>query len=282
MYKEFYGFEKKPFSKTPDPEFLYLSKGHQEALARLLYAAEERELMLLTGEIGSGKTTLSRALLDQLDDSYKIIMVTNPVLSPSQFLRLVAKGLGLDLVKYFRVDILEQVHLKLYNMYEEDISPVVIIDEAQLIPSRETFEEIRLLTNFQLDDMNLITIILIAQPEIIKRFKHKTYEPLTQRIGIRYHVGSLSFDEVENYIHFRMKTAGRGERIFSDEALKRIFSYSGGIPRVINNIASSSLLSGFGKGTKTISADIVDDIASELHLTIPDLGTNDRKIYLKK
>ena len=282
MYKEFYGFTKKPFSKTPDPEFLYLSKSHQESLSRLQYAVEEKELMLLTGEIGSGKTTLSRALLDQLDESYKIIMITNPVLSPSQFLRLIAKGLGIDLIKHFRVDVLEQINLKLYSMYEEDISPVVIIDEAQLIPSRETFEEIRLLTNFQLDDENLITIILIAQPEIIKRLKHKVYEPLTQRIGLRFHLSALTYGEMMEYVHFRMETAGVGKKIFSEDALKKIFEYSKGIPRVANNIAASSLLSGFGKGVKIIDSDIVYDIASELQLVEPDLSRNDRKIYLKK
>jgi general secretion pathway protein A len=168
MYLEHYGFSVKPFDKTPNPVFFYKSPIHEEALARLQYGTEERELTLLTGEIGTGKTLLSRALIDILPDNYLPILIINPRLSPNQFLKTVAGRLGIESPSYFRTDLLDQINRALYRYYEEDICPVIIIDEAQLIPSKSTFDEIRLLTNFQLDDANLLSLVLIGQPELRK------------------------------------------------------------------------------------------------------------------
>ncbi len=156
MYKEFYGLRERPFNKTPDPRFLYHSPKHAEALARLLHAVEEQDIVLLTGEIGSGKTTLSRAFIDSLDESYHPLLIINPRLSPSQLLRTVALRLGMDDASRYRHGILEGINAKLYELYEAGRRPVIIIDEAQLIPGKATFEELRLLTNFQLDDRNLL------------------------------------------------------------------------------------------------------------------------------
>src|SRR3990172_3380388 len=182
MYEEFYGLEKKCFSKTPDPAFLYLGRAHAEALARLQYAVEEREFVLLTGEIGSGKTTLSRALVDSLDGSYRPVLITNPRLSPAQFLRTLAKKLGVPKPMYFKNDLLEQINERLYLSDQEGVCPVIIIDEAQLIPGKDTFEEIRLLTNYQLDDKNLVCLALIGQTELRERLKRPAYKALRQRI----------------------------------------------------------------------------------------------------
>src|SRR5882757_10688266 len=147
MFEEFFGFTTKPFGKTPDPGFLYESQQHAEALARLEYAVDEKELALLVGEIGSGKTTLSRALIDRIGESRPVILLINPRLTPAQLLRSIAKGLDIDPPR-FRNDLLERIHTRLYELYEESREPVLIIDEAQLIPSKQTFDEIRLLTNF--------------------------------------------------------------------------------------------------------------------------------------
>ena len=156
MFEEFFGLTAKPFGKTPDPSFLFESKQHKEALARLEYAVDEKELALLVGDIGSGKTTLSRALIDRIGEARPIILIINPRLTPTQLLRVVARGLGLEPAR-FRNDVLDQIHTKLYELYEQQREPVLMIDEAQLIPSKATFDEIRLLTNFQLDDQNLLS-----------------------------------------------------------------------------------------------------------------------------
>lgn len=265
MYKEFYGLTSKPFSKTPDPSFLYKGKVHNEALARLIYAVEERELLLLTGEIGSGKTTLSRALIDSLDeDRFHVILIINPRLTPTQFLKTVAARLGVDKTKFYRNDVLEQIYGKLYEFYENDVCPVIIIDEAQLIPSKQTFDEIRLLTNFQLDDTNLFSLALIGQPELRKRLDHKAYRALKQRIGMQYHLQPLNLKEVEKYLEYRLTIAGRKAKLFDDRAVELIAEYSGGIPRVINNIAANTMLEGLGREAEIITGAIVENVAGDL------------------
>jgi type II secretory pathway predicted ATPase ExeA len=266
MYKEFYGLRERPFSKTPDPRFLYLSRGHREALSRLLYAVEERDLVLLTGEIGCGKTTLSRALMDELDESSRVILLINPRLTPMEFLRALALRLGVSEPSRFKTDLLEQVGAELYRLYEEGISPVLIIDEAQLVPHKETFDEIRLLTNFQLDDRNLISVVLMGQPELRKRLTHRVYEPLRQRIGMQYNLRPLSLEETADYLAHRLLTAGGDAGLFQPAAVEKIHQYSGGIPRKINHAASLALLEGFGRGAARLGADVLDAVMSELEL----------------
>ena len=266
MYEEFYGLRLRPFTKTPDPKFLFMSRRHEEALARLQYAVEEKELILLTGDVGCGKTTLTRALIDSLGEKYRIILIINPRLTPAQFLRTVAKRFDLDIPSCYKDDLLEAIYSKVFEDYKEGITPVIIIDEAQLIPSRETFEEIRLLTNFQLDDTNLLSLILVGQPDLRRRLNHKTYLPLKQRIGLFYHLGPIGEDEIKGYVEHRLKVGGREENLFTDEALKALHAYSGGIPRLINSLATSALLSGIGYELRTIERQLVDEAAQEIGL----------------
>jgi len=271
MYEEFYGLSKKPFSKTPDPEFLYLSRTHEEALARLQYAVEEKEIVLLTGEVGSGKTTITRALMDSLDNSlYHFILILNPRLTPVQFLKLILKRLDIEEIPSNRHDLTELLYGKLYSLYSSGKTPVLIIDEAQLITDRRVFEELRLISNFQLDKENLLSIILVAQPDIRKRIRNKVYLPLRQRIGLYYHLGPLTEEEVREYIEFRLRKAGRTEPLFTDGAIKRIYLYSEGIPRVINNIANASLLEGMGREAYIINQEIIDAAARELGYDIKE------------
>ncbi|MGZ5433833.1 MAG: ExeA family protein, partial [Thermoanaerobaculia bacterium] len=190
MFEEHFGFRTRPFGRTPDPAFLYESDQHREALARLEFAVEEKDLALLVGDVGSGKTTLSRALIDRIGEDRPVVLLINPRLSPAQLLRSIAAGLGLTPAR-LRNELLDQIHTKLFELYEAKREPVVIIDEAQLIPSKETFDEIRLLTNFQLDDQNLLTLILIGQPELQDRLNREAYKALRQRIGLRYSLGPL-------------------------------------------------------------------------------------------
>ncbi len=264
MYEGFYGFSERPFSKTPDPRFLYLSPVHREALARLLYAVEERDLVLLTGEIGCGKTTLSRALMDELGDGYRGILFINPRLNPMEFLRALALRLGIRQPAQFKTDLLEQLGAALYRLYREGKCPVLVIDEAQLVPHKETFDEIRLLTNFQLDDRNLMSIVLMGQPELRKRLAHRAYEPLRQRIGMQYDLKPLSLEQTADYLDFRLKIAGGKEGLFRPGAVELIFGYAGGIPRKINHVASLSLLEGFGRGVREIGPEIVEAVTVEL------------------
>jgi type II secretory pathway predicted ATPase ExeA len=271
MYEEFYGLSKKPFSKTPDPEFLYLSRTHEEALARLQYAVEEKEIVLLTGEVGSGKTTITRALMDSMDNSlYYFILILNPRLTPVQFLKLILKRLDIEEIPSNRHDLTELLYEKLYSLYTSGKTPVLIIDEAQLITDRRVFEELRLISNFQLDKENLLSIILVAQPDIRKRIRNKVYLPLRQRIGLYYHLGPLTEEEVREYIEFRLRKAGRVEPLFTDGAIKRIYLYSEGIPRVINNIANASLLEGMGREAYIIDEEIIDAAARELGYDIKE------------
>lgn len=245
MFREFFGMKVRPFGKTPNPTFLYESGQHREALARLEYAVDEKDLALLVGDVGSGKTTLSRALIDRVGDTRPIVLLINPLLSPSQLLRSIAAGLGLT-PKYFRSDLLDQIYTRLYELYEEGREPVVIIDEAQLIPKKATFEEIRLLTNFQLDDQNLMTVILIGQPELDERLAHRAYRALRQRIGIRYMLSSLGEAETIDYIAHRIRIAGGESNPFTIEAMKAIHRFSEGVPRLINTLATTALLDAFG------------------------------------
>jgi type II secretory pathway predicted ATPase ExeA len=266
MYEEFYRLTARPFSKTPDPKFLFLSRNHEEALARLQYAVEEKETIMLTGEIGCGKTTLTRALMDSLGSGYRIINIINPILTPAQFLRTVAKRLDINIPSSFKADLLDAICERIYQDYESGVSVVIIIDEAQLIPGKETFEEIRLLTNFQLDYTNLISLILVGQPDLRKRLNHKAYLPLKQRIGLFYHLGPITEEEIKEYMEYRLKMAGREEELFTSGSQKMLHKYSGGVPRLINSLATSALLDGYAKEEPVIDEDLIEAAARELGL----------------
>jgi len=262
MFEEFFGLQTKPFGKTPDPAFLYESTQHREALARLEYAVEEKELALLVGDIGSGKTTLSRALIDRVGDARPVVLLINPRLTPMQLLRSVARALELEPAR-FRNDLLDQLHAKLYELFEQKREPVLIIDEAQLIPSKATFDEIRLLTNFQLDDQNLLSVVLVGQPELEGRLDREAYAPLRQRIGMRYSLGPLSLDDTAHYIEHRICVAGGARNPFSRSAMEEIHTRSGGIPRLINTLATTALLDAFGEDAWEIDPSRVTSAARE-------------------
>ena len=265
MFEEHFGFTSKPFGKTPDPAFLYESVQHREALARLEYAVEEKELALLTGDVGSGKTTLSRALIDRIGDSRPVVLLINPRLSPVQLLRSIANGLGMTAGRY-RHEMLEQLHGKLFELYEEKREPVVIIDEAQLIPGKSTFDEIRLLTNFQLDDQNLLSVVLIGQPELATRLQRPAYSALKQRVGMRYALGPLSLEDTIAYIEHRIGVAGGRRNPFDRRAMEEIHAVSGGIPRLINTLCTTALLDAFGEDAETVDAGRIDSAAREHHM----------------
>lgn len=272
MYKGFYGLKEKPFTKTPDPRFLYMSRSHEEALARLQYAVEERELALLTGGIGSGKTTLSRALMDSVGDEHRFCFIFNPVLSPLEFLRILARNLGMPAPPERKDDLLKGLTEEIYRLHESGVVPVIVIDEAQLIPGREVFDEIRLLTNFQFDDRNLLTIILMGQPELRDKLAAPVYEALRQRIGIHYHLRRLNLEETLEYVDFRLKVAGGKPGIFSPDAILKIYELSGGVPRRINTIATNALLEGFARDAALIDGVLIEELSEELNMQVTGTG----------
>ncbi len=263
MYEEFYGLRERPFSKTPDPRFLYHGRKHAEALARLQLAVDEQDIVLLTGEIGSGKTTLSRALIDSLDRSYHPVLIINPRLSPPQLLRTVAMRLGMEDLSRHREELLEGINAKLYEIYEAGRRTLLIIDEAQLVPGKATFEELRLLTNFQLDDRNLLALVLIGQTELRQRLDGKQYRALRQRISMQFHLGSLDPAETGEYVTHRLRVAGREAPLFDADAVGLLYEASGGVPRRINIIAGNALFEGFGKGAHIIDRGIIESVIKD-------------------
>jgi len=271
MFEEFFGFQTKPFGKTPDPAFLFESNQHREALARLEYAVDEKELALLVGDIGSGKTMLSRALMDRIGEARPIVLLINPRLTPAQLLRSIASGLGLAPSR-FRNELLDQIHTRLFELYEAKREPVLIIDEAQLIPSKATFDEIRLLTNFQLDEQNLLSVLLVGQPELETRLDRAHYAPLRQRIGLRYRLGPLSLAETIDYIEHRIRVAGGERNPFARTAMERIHAVSGGIPRLINTLATTALLDAFGDDAESVDVTRVASAAREHRLAEVAVG----------
>jgi type II secretory pathway predicted ATPase ExeA len=263
LYEEFYGLREKPFNRTPDPRFLYQSRKHAEAMARLQLAVEDQDIVLLTGDVGCGKTMLSRALIDALDERYVPALIINPRLSPIQLVQTVALRLGVEEART-RQDILEGINTRLYEIYEEGKRTALIIDEAQLIPDKAAFEELRLLTNFQLDDRNLLAVVLIGQTELRTRLAKRSYRALRQRIGMQFHLGPLDAGETREYVAHRLHVAGREEPLFDDGALDAIYDYSDGIPRVINVLAGNALLEGFGRSAAVINDEIIENVAEEM------------------
>lgn len=264
MYKDFFQLQERPFSKTPDPQYMFPSRSHREALARLLHAVEEREMILLTGDIGCGKTTLSRALLDELGDSVAVALITNPRLSPLELLHSIAARFGVQNPATDRLGLLEQLEQVLYGLFRSGRLPVLIIDEAHLIPHRDTFEEIRLLTNFQLDDGNLLAVVFMGQPELRQRLAHPAYEPLRQRVGLQYKLGPLSLAETSDYLRHRIRCAGGKEDIFLEEAVRELHAFAQGVPRRINQAASLALLEAYGRESRKVDAAILTEVVAEL------------------
>jgi type II secretory pathway predicted ATPase ExeA len=262
MYESFYGLKEAAFRKTPDPRYLYLNDVYEEALEQLVYAVEEMELCLLTGEVGAGKTLLSRVLLDRIGERYEVGMILNPRLSPRQFLKTTAAELGVAEPAFHANDLLEQIHTQLMALHESGRAALLIVDEGHLIPGKPTFEEIRLLTNFQLDDRNLIAIVLIGQPELRDRLKHRAYRAFTQRIGAQFDLTPLTPADTAAYVSHRLKVAGSGRAIFTEGAIAALHAASHGLPRIVNTLATQALLEGMARDAHVVSEEIMRTVAS--------------------
>lgn len=267
MYEKYWGLTEKPFENTPDPRFMYYSKKHEEALMRLLYAVkEEKGAAMLTGEYGSGKTILSRILIDELikDKIYEVALITHPQLTPVQFIQEIIYQLKSEHVKGSKPQLLHTMQDIIYKNFNEQKKTVMLIDEAQIIKNKETFEELRLFLNFQLNKKFLITLILIGQPELLKRIK--SIPQLVQRLGIKYHLTGLNNTETEQYIKHRLSVAGAKTDMFTKGAFEMIYEHSEGLPRKINNICDMSLLIGFGQEAKLINKELLERVVADLNM----------------
>lgn len=272
MYEEYWKLSEKPFENTPDPRFLYSSPRHEEALSRMLYVIKEHKgAGMLTGEYGSGKTLLSRVLLEELSsDQYQTAIIFNPRLPSLELIKEIIYQLGGNTLSIMpKTDLLHGLNEILYKNKKEDKNTVIVIDEAQAIPSDSGFEELRLLLNFQLNENFLLTLILLGQPEL--KEKINSLPQLRQRLAVRYHLKALSHFETKEYVNHRLEVVDAKKGIFQEEAFHEIYRYSAGIPRRINNICDLALLVGCGKGLEGIDKTTIIEVAQDLEETSVDM-----------
>ncbi len=266
MYRRFYGFRERPFEITPDPKFVYLSEIHQEALAHLQYAVREgKGFSVITGEAGTGKTTLVHLLLGKLDGHVRTSYIFNPILDRADFLNYVCDDLGIKSEGMrSRGQSLAALHSFLLECYTRDEKVFLIIDEAQCLEP-ELLQEVRLLTNLETSKNKLLHVILLGQPELDQILAEPRFRPLKQRITVRYNLKPLSFKETREYINYRLKKAGsRNITIFDVAAVKEIYRYSKGIPRLINIVCDNALLTGYSLEQSRIGKKIIRSIVSDL------------------
>jgi general secretion pathway protein A len=258
VYQDYWELDELPFENVPDPRFFYPSAEHQEALLRMFNSVNSpKGAAMLTGEIGCGKTILSRTLIQDLPpDRYEVGLIANPSLSPVEFLREILYQLGADAKSESKLDLLHALNSQITKNLNAGKDTVVIIDEAQAIDDPATLEELRLLLNFQLNDRFLLNLLLIGQPEL--REKIGSIKQLEQRISIKFHLGPLKSDETRFYIQARLEKVNCKRNIFSEDAIAAIHRRSEGIPRSINNICDISLLLGFGSKTSKIGPGIIN------------------------
>jgi len=265
VYHDFYGLSEAPFDITPNPRFLFYSGKHREAYNHLLYGIRERKgFVQLTGEVGAGKTTLCRALLEQLDDHYSTALILNPVMTPDQLMRAIAMEYGLPVNTLDRLETLAVINQFLLQQVERGKDTVLIIDEAQDLTD-ELLEQVRLLSNLETDDRKLLQIVLMGQPELRNRLNNYKLRQLRQRITVRYHLEPLNHREISHYVKHRLQLAGgNGHPSFTSMALWRVHRYSQGIPRLINAVCDKALLAGFVRQTQRIGYRLVGLAIREL------------------
>ena len=249
MYQQFFGFAEYPFHITPDPRFLYLSATHQEALAHLRYGLEQRKgFMVITGEVGCGKTLLCRTLLDSLDEKlFETAWLYSPQGSFDQLLRAVGKELGVEFNKT-EDTLLDQLNAALLEKAKKGKEIVLVIDEAQNL-SYELLEQIRVLSNLETDRRKLLQILLVGQPELKVKLNQPQLRQLKQRVLVYYDLDALDVTETKRYINHRLNLVSQqpGSPKFTYSAFRKIFRYSRGVPRIVNNVCDKVLLSAFGR-----------------------------------
>jgi general secretion pathway protein A len=265
VYLDYYGLSEAPFDITPNPRFLFYSGKHREAFNHLLYGIRERKgFVQLTGEVGAGKTTLCRALLENLNNHYATALILNPVLDADALMKAVAMEFGLDVRGMDRLETLAHINNFLLAQVESGRDAVLIIDEAQDLTD-DLLEQVRLLSNLETDDRKLLQIVLLGQPELRDRLNNPRLRQLRQRITVRYHLKPLSHQEMSQYVQHRLEVSGaQGAPYFTAPALWRVYQYSGGIPRLINAACDKALLAGFVEQSHRIDYRMIGRALREL------------------
>jgi general secretion pathway protein A len=257
MYLSFYKFREQPFNVTPDPHFLYFSHPHREAYDLLLYGITHRKGFIeLTGEVGSGKTTLCRAVLSALGPEVHTALVVNPAMTGNQLLRAMLKDYGLEVRSRDRLACIEVLNAFLLEKSREGRNVALFIDEAQDL-SPELMEQVRLLSNLETDQHKLIQIVLCGQPELKERLNRPDLRQLKQRISIRYHLPPLTYEDTMVYITHRISVAG-GTAEFEPRAVKEVYRFSEGGPRLINAVCDGALMAGYVAGVHRIDLRCVE------------------------
>lgn len=266
MYSEYFGLSELPFSIAPDPRYLYMSEQHREALAHLLYGFNsDGGFVLLTGEVGTGKTTVCRCLLDQVPDNSAIAFIFNPKLTVEELLAAICDEFGIQYregtasIKVF-VDLINSF---LLDTHDKGRKAVLIIDEAQHL-STDVLEQLRLLTNLETSQSKLLQIILLGQPELKDKLSQPDLRQLSQRIIARYHLGSLSKGDVSAYVAHRLSVAGLRKQLFTDSTINKLFHLSGGVPRLINVLCDRALLGTFAQGKNEVNKSTLVKAAREV------------------
>lgn len=259
MYLSFYGLKEKPFNATPDPRFLYHSPGHREALAQLLYGVQERKgFILLTGEVGTGKTTLLQALLRQLNGNTEVAFLFNSKLPFDGILEYMLEDFGIARAGASHAQRLFALNNFLVERCYAGQNTVLILDESQNLEP-QTLEQVRLLSNFETPGEKLLQILLVGQPELKARLQLPELRQLKQRIGLRCHIPALTPEETRGYIRHRLQIAGAHDAgLFTDRAISRLTRYAGGIPRIVNILCDHCLLFGYADQKRQIDRNIVE------------------------
>jgi general secretion pathway protein A len=265
MYCQFYGLKERPFNVTSDPAFFFLSKKHKEALSHLSYGVSQRKgIIVITGEIGTGKTTLCRFFLNQLGESVKTAFILNPYFSEVQLLDAIVKDFGIITKTKSRLGLVWELNRFLLSESVSGNNVVLIIDEAQNLKPN-LLEQVRLLSNLETEKEKLLQVVLVGQPELNQKLNLYDLRQLRQRIMVRFHIAPLEEREIKDYIAHRLDIAGADNGLkFSDEAVAFISNFSLGTPRLINMICDRALLAGFVAETKKIDLDIIKKCVEEL------------------
>jgi general secretion pathway protein A len=272
MYKSFFNLKRNPFEITPDPSFLFPTRRHNEALAALYYGVRRHKgFVVMTGEVGTGKTLLVRCLLQLLnrkDVAYAYVF--NSRLSPVEFLQYIAGDLGLNTAGKNKSELLLELSNYLISRYQQKLTTVLVVDEAHHLEI-EVLEEIRLLTNLETAERKLLQILLVGQPELDLKLDSFELRQLKQRIALRSQLEPLSLEETTGYIQRRLQLAGASSnntQLFPPETMARVYRHSSGIPRLINTVCENALITAFARQSQTVSPDIIDEVAADFRLSV--------------
>lgn len=263
MYLNYYGLKQQPFSITATGSCFYRSDFHEEALAHILYGINERKgLLLLTGEVGTGKTTTCKVLMGKLPTHYKSSLILNPYFNATQLIQAVLDDFGISSKGKSKLAMIQTLNEFLLKTHQDNSTAVLIVDEAQDLSAAQ-LEQLRLLSNLETDYAKLLQIVLVGQPELRDKLSQYKLRQIKQRVAVQYTLNPLSKEDIKKYIEFRI-SAQHGSVIFSEDAINEIYAYSGGIPRLVNTLCDRALLAGFAQECIHINKDIIVQCINEL------------------